>query len=89
MRSPHQSTTILCIEVPEPLRGYIAPAVTRLAYLYPTVAFVIRDSVIEAKTTNHLSETLLRREVYYALYREKIFADTLDLRRALVEAVTR
>jgi hypothetical protein len=30
----------------------------------------------------------IAREVHYALYREKIYAETLPLRRSLIEAVT-
>jgi hypothetical protein len=32
--------------------------------------------------------TQLRREVFYALYREKIYMETLPMREALVQAVT-
>lgn len=61
----------------------------RLGYLYPNVAFSAADGAIEARYRETLDETTLRRDICYTIYRESIFQDSRDLRRALVEAVTR
>lgn len=63
-------------------------AITRLGYLYPTLQFAIANDGIEIAGNSEQPTDHLRREVMYAVYREKILADTLPLRSALLAAVT-
>jgi hypothetical protein len=67
---------------------FVEPALARLGYLFPKVEFVFEGSAIAIKDTFGAPPETVAREVRYALYREKIYAETLPLRRALVEAVT-
>ena len=79
----------LRIPVPEPFRAHVDAAVTRLGYLYPTARFSAVDGAIEAEFSGEVDLAVLRRDAHHTLYREKIYTDTLGMRTALIEAVTR
>jgi hypothetical protein len=67
---------------------YVEPALARVRYLYPSFEFVFEAGAIEINGGLGAATAPVIREVQYALYREKIYAETLPLRRALIEAVT-
>jgi len=75
------------VRVAPPLQPYVDQALTRLAYLYPRVKFAAVPGGILIEEERAVEVNELARNVHYALYREKIYAETLPLRRALVEAV--
>lgn len=77
------------LEVPEVLRSFTAPAVNRLGYLHPNWTLRIEASIITVEVTDAVSEEIVAREIHYALYREKILADTMDMRRDLLRMVSR
>ena len=64
-------------------------SVARLSYLHPSVVIAISDDLRVITATIGPDASTFRREVNYALYREKIYAETLAMREALVAAVTR
>lgn len=61
---------------------YAAAAIARLRYLRPSWTFVERDGVIEVGAD--ASSQDVGREVFHAIYREKIYTETLALRRDLL-----
>jgi hypothetical protein len=75
------------ITVDEPFRPFVDAALARLTYLYPHAAFGRHEDEIVVTATARLVDVIAR-DVSFILYREKIYAETLPLRRALVEAVT-
>lgn len=79
----------LRIPIPEPFRAHVDAAVTRLGYLYPTAQFTAADGAIDVQFFGEVDLVVLRRDAHHTLYREKIYADTLGMRTALIEAVTR
>jgi hypothetical protein len=80
----------MLVQVPEPLRLYIEAALTRLKYLYPSVRFSITSEGIQAEADDSdITAQAPTREIHYAVYREKIYIETLTMRRSLIEAVTK
>lgn len=77
------------IAVPAALREFAQPALARLGYLYPCVEFAFEDGQISASARDTVDADALKRDVLYAVYRERIYAQTLPFRKALIEAVTR
>ena len=75
--------------VPLSLQPYAEAAVTRLSYLYPSIGFVLYDDCIEVSGTGDVSTETIAKEINYALYREKVFAETLSMRRDLISGVMR
>lgn len=74
----------MIINTPDELSDYVAEAVVRLGYLFPDLIFKICDSGIQVEGAVS-DETKLRRDVLYAVYRQKTFITTLPLRTSLVQ----
>jgi hypothetical protein len=80
--------TQLIIPVSEVLRPYADLATVRLGYLYPKISFSCQVETILVSSKTEIDEIKIRRDVLYALYREKIYAETLSMRQALVTMVS-
>jgi hypothetical protein len=78
----------MIVTVDEPFRSFVETALARLRYLYPDAEFDLCEGGILVTVRGGAAHTIAR-DVSFILYREKIYAETLPLRRALVEAVTR
>ncbi len=78
----------MVVKIEPPFSNYANAAVARLRYLFPTIAFEVEGDGIRADGPCEIDEAALQREIHYALYREKIYAETLSLRRSFIEAVT-
>lgn len=78
--------SVRLIEVDASLRPYLPTAATRLGYLYPDVQFVVRTDGVELVGTD-IDLAAMRREVLHAVYRERVFAETLPLRRTLIDGL--
>lgn len=61
-------------------------AVVRLAYLYPKLQFTLTADEIEISGPVD-DEAVVRRDVAYALYRQRIFQRSLPLRQALLDTL--
>lgn len=76
------------VEVPAEFQAHVAPAVMRLAYLHPswTISSATPDaiavSLVQAEDADEA-----RREVTYALYRERIRAEGAPLRELLLKTM--
>lgn len=79
----------VAIDIPEAMRGYIDAAITRVGYVQVRWVISRVENRIVVRSTADASESDIRREVLYAVYREKILSETMDMRRALLETVTR
>jgi len=80
---------MMIVVVEEPFKPYAEAAITRLHYLYPAVSFDLVAEGIEIGGDPGIAAESLSREIHYALYREKIYGETMSMRRSLIEAVTR
>lgn len=77
------------IPVSPSFRPYVDAAVLRLAYLLPDVVLEVGDDSIMATHSSEQDGVSVRRDVTHCLYREKIYQETLSMRRDLVAALTR
>jgi hypothetical protein len=78
----------LSIPVSEVLRPFAELVVARLGYLYPKMIFSYQAPAILVSSDSEIDELKIRRDVLYALYREKIYAETLSMRQSLVAMVS-
>ncbi len=69
------------------LLPYVADTITRFSYLHPTVEVLFDGESLRILGPDS-GDTDLFRELMFCLYREKILAQTLPLRRMLIEGVT-
>ncbi|MCI5073977.1 hypothetical protein [Oricola sp.] len=77
------------VVIPALLKKYAELAIARLGYLYPAARFTLCDNCIEVSGEFDVAEETIAKEINYALYRERIFAETLSMRQDLISAVTR
>jgi hypothetical protein len=77
------------VPVPPILQMYVQPTLVRLAYLYPKACFSVSVDQIDIVAPDEVPTEQIVRDVRYTLYREKVYAETLSMRRDLIEAVTR
>jgi hypothetical protein len=83
------ATLSVRVDLPDGLAPFAELAAVRLSYLFKEVNFSAESNAIVAMFPDTLDRGKLRREIAYAAYREKIFADTLPMRTAFFDAVTR
>lgn len=76
------------VDVSPQFEKHANSAMLRLQALYPTCQFTWRDGGISIRGSIDLTEERFRKDVLHAVYREKIYAETLTMRQALVAAVT-
>jgi hypothetical protein len=75
------------IVVPAQCAEFVDAAVLRLTYLYPSVSFSKREGVLAAVFEDELDAHDLRKQMAHTLYREKIYQETLELRRRALRAL--
>ena len=75
--------TDVIVTVDEPFRPFVATALARLRYLHPHAEFDLCEGGVLVTVTGGAAPTIAR-DVSFILYREKIYAETLPLRRALL-----
>ena len=85
--SPNSVVEQEIFEVGESLSPYVDLALARLTYLHPDIRFSYRANRMLAEIAPD-QVAPLRREAAYALYREKIAAETHDIRRALFASIS-
>lgn len=78
----------LVVEIPPRFQEYLDVILVRLQALFPDCRFSRTDCTISVHGSENRSQDQVRRTILYTAYREKIYAETLGMRQALVEAVT-
>jgi hypothetical protein len=73
----------LSIPIPEELLDYVPQAILRLSYLHEGLEIAVGGVGLEIVAKRGEVPPDLPREIRYQLYREKIFQETLPLRRDL------
>lgn len=80
-------TMCVFVRVPQRFEEYVDAAIVRFEGQYPGVRILpaAEGVVLEGESTQQQAE--LRSDFLHALYREKIYAETLSMRQALMKAV--
>lgn len=86
---PNTTEPECVVEIPPQFQKYADAAMLRLQALYPNCRLAWRSGAISIGSSAGIAEDQLRKDILYAVYREKIYAETLSTREALVAAVTR
>ena len=73
--------------IESPLEPYVPAAIVRLGYLHPSWEIEFSESSIRVRSALETGKPLVQREVFHSVYREKILAETLDMRRDLLKLV--
>lgn len=68
-------------------RVYINDAMSRFSYLHPSVEIELGAEAVTLVFDANVDLVDLVRDFQFALYRQKIFAETLPLRKTLIEGV--
>lgn len=68
-------------------RVYINDAMSRFSYLHPSVEIEIGARAVTLVVDADADLADLVRDFQFTLYRQKIYAETLPLRKALIECV--
>jgi hypothetical protein len=76
------------IDIPQSFRSFVEGALLRVQTQYPSLRFTATSAGIEIVSVPAGDLDDLRKNVIHAVYREKIYVETLPLRQALIEAVT-
>lgn len=76
------------IDIPRTFHGFVDGALLRLQSQYPSLDFRASSTGIQVASAIALDLDDLKRQISYAVYREKIYVETLPLRRSLIAAVT-
>lgn len=76
------------IEIPQGFQRFVEGALMRLQVQYPSLRFSASSQgvAVEEIPPDRLDD--LRKNVLHAIYREKIYLETLPLRHAMIGAVT-
>lgn len=69
------------IEIEPLMRNYTSSAVSRMSYLHPDANFEETSTGIIITFCDQYQLKNLKKEFKYQLYREKIFHDTLEIRK--------
>ena len=76
------------VDVPPRFQSYLDITLVRLQTIFPDCRFSDTDCAILVQGPKGRSEDVVRKAILHTVYREKIYAETLSMRQALVEAVT-
>ncbi|MEI9425694.1 hypothetical protein O7A70_31705 [Mesorhizobium sp. Cs1299R1N1] len=77
------------VEIPPQFEKYVDTAMLRLQVLYPACRLTREGNAISIGPSDSVAEDQLRRDVLHTIFREKVYAETLVMRQALVTAVMR
>lgn len=80
---------MLQVLISEKLIQFAPAALIRLGYLYPDLVFKIELDVVVVENCSIDSERVVRRDISYTFYREKIYSETLSMRQALFDVTLR
>ncbi|WP_234905194.1 hypothetical protein [Rhizobium rhizogenes] len=75
------------ITIDEHLRPWLSDAMLRFRYLYPEIELHIDGDTVSFRGED-ADDPSITRDFHFCLYRQKIFAETLPLRKMLIEGVT-
>jgi len=75
---------ISSIEIPASFFKFAESVLVRLSSLYPQIEFTLADNMIEFGSVETFNVDEIRQEVMQLLYREKILAETMEIRTKIL-----
>lgn len=75
------------VEFPSRFQNFAESAFLRLQVRYSQHTFRLGDGCLEVVSAAGVPSEGLRRDILHAIYAEKVFAETLPMRQALMAAV--
>ena len=74
----------LVVQLKDFKEEYLNLAITRLSYLYPNLNFKRENTsiIVNGKIDN---EKNIKKEINFCVYREKIYAENLEIRKKIFE----
>lgn len=85
---PDATDVDVVVEIPPQFQKYADAAMLRLQVLYPACRLASLGGGISVISSGGFAQDQFRKDVLHVVYREKIYAETLTMRQALVAAVT-
>lgn len=82
-----RTTMSLNLTIPEKLQEYVPDAVVRFRYLNPGLDIVCDGSAVAMSVVPERAAEL-EQEFMFCVYRQKIYVETLPLRKTLLAGVT-
>ena len=79
--------SIFSFSIAGTLKPYVPAAIVRLGYLHPNWDIEFSENSIHVQSDACDEKPLVQREVFHCVYREKVLAETLDIRRDLLALV--
>ncbi len=76
------------VDIPPRFQEYLDAVLLRVQAIHSGCQFSRSGCAISVRARDGHSEAQIRKTVLHAVYREKIYAETLGMRQALVAAVT-
>ncbi len=76
------------IEIPQQFLPYLADTIIRFKYLRPDVELETGEGFVLLSGAHVSLSASIEREFLFCLYRQKVYAETLPLRSALIAGVT-
>jgi hypothetical protein len=73
------------ISISPKFQEFIPAAIMRLKYIFPDLDIEATANGLKLTGTKEIDDLRLEREVIYQIYREKIFQQTLSMRRDLYQ----
>lgn len=86
LSTPSQQCRCTVIEIDEVHRCYLAAAIIRFNALHAGTSVTVSDQITLFDDGTSLVDALIA-DFYHCLYREKVYSETLPLRRALISGV--
>ena len=77
---------VLSISIPESFSSCVEPLLARMAYLFPDIELSYNDQAgkIDVRFDDRKeSAQKIQKEIWFQLYREKVYQDTLPIRKRL------
>lgn len=84
---PNDASLNVVVDIPPQFADYLDVALVRLQAILPDCQLAKVGRAISVHVPESLSREQVRRTILHTVYREKIYAETLPMRYALVEAV--
>lgn len=83
-----EDESVTVVEVPSQFEPYLAAALLRVQVLFSNMTFRQNSRDITIEGAGLTEECNVRKALLHAVYREKIYAETLSMRQDLVSAAT-
>ena len=79
--------TKIYIEIRPTYESFLDSAIHRYEYLFPNHEINFENMAVCISSNEPFSKEEARQNFHHLLYREKIYADTLDIRKSIFKAI--